>query len=307
MEGCRGRVVYRAPASRPGQSSAHNSTPATCTQVRCLALSDPGGAWTALVVRPEDAAAILPEGLAEAAGRIEALIGAAGAGAQGNGAAPAQNGSGPVPLQAALGPARPGEPEPPAIFRREGDVWAIAFSGESFRLRDLKGLRYLARLLAEPGRELHCLDLVAAERAGERPPPEAKGPEPGLDPGSLGDAGEILDPEAKGAYRERLTELERELEEARLLRDPERRARAEVERQQLESELARACGLGGRDRRACSASERARVAVRQAIRTALERIADHGPALAEHLERTVRTGTFCAYEPDPRAPVRWRV
>ena len=26
-----------------------------------------------------------------------------------------------------------------------------------------------------------------------------------------------------------------------------------------------------------------------------------------YLEATVRTGTFCSYVPDPRAPVAWRV
>ena len=31
-------------------------------------------------------------------------------------------------------------------------------------IRDLKGLRYLERLLANPGREIHVMDLVAVER-----------------------------------------------------------------------------------------------------------------------------------------------
>ena len=37
------------------------------------------------------------------------------------------------------------------------------FEGRTVRVRDLKGMRYLARLLAHPGREFHVLDLVAAE------------------------------------------------------------------------------------------------------------------------------------------------
>ena len=27
--------------------------------------------------------------------------------------------------------------------------------------------------------------------------------------------------------------------------------------------------------------------------------------LGEHLSRTIRTGTYCAYVPDPRAPAGW--
>lgn len=66
-------------------------------------------------------------------------------------------------------------------------------------------------------------------------------------------------------------------------------------------------GLSGRERRACSATERARVAVRRAIKTALDRIAEHAPTLAEHLERNVRTGAFWCYEPERRAAMRWVV
>ena len=36
-------------------------------------------------------------------------------------------------------------------------------SERTVRMRDLQGMRYLARLLADPGREFHVLDLVAAE------------------------------------------------------------------------------------------------------------------------------------------------
>jgi hypothetical protein len=39
----------------------------------------------------------------------------------------------------------------------------VIFEGRTVRVRDLKGIRYLARLVADPGREFHVLDLVAAE------------------------------------------------------------------------------------------------------------------------------------------------
>ena len=59
--------------------------------------------------------------------------------------------------------------EPPAagvnLFRREGDYWTVIFDGHTVRVRDLKGMHYLARLLADPGREYHVLDLVASDTA----------------------------------------------------------------------------------------------------------------------------------------------
>jgi tetratricopeptide (TPR) repeat protein len=189
------------------------------------------------------------------------------------------------------------------VFRREGDYWTVIFDGQTVRVRDLKGMRYLARLLAEPGREYHVLDLVAAEagRGGQ----VGGGQAGNLPRSAFGDAGEILDARAKDAYRRRLAEIEDDIEQARIIGDAARAAQADAERGFLVRELARAFGLGGRGRRAASASERARAGVTRAVRQAIARIGEHHPQLGEHLSRTVRTGTYCAYFPDPHAPARW--
>jgi tetratricopeptide (TPR) repeat protein len=190
------------------------------------------------------------------------------------------------------------------VFRREGDYWSVSFEGRTVRVRDLKGMRYLARLLADPGREHHVLDLVAAETGSGAQ--VDSGQAAGLPRSALGDAGEGLDAQAKDAYRRRLAEIEDDIEQARAIGDAERAAQADAERDFLVRELARAFGLGGRERRAASASERARAAVTRAVRQAMTRIAEHHPQLGEHLGRTIRTGTYCAYVPDPRAPAGWR-
>jgi len=190
------------------------------------------------------------------------------------------------------------------VFRREGDYWSVVFEGETVRVRDLKGMRYLARLLADPGREFHVLDLVSAESGGAAKVRTAK--LEGLPSSGLGDAGEMLDATAKDAYRRRLREIEEDLEQAEAIGDTERAAQAAAERDFLVRELARAVGLGGRDRRAASASERARAGATRAIRQAILRITDHHIKLGAHLDRTIRTGTYCAYLPDTRAPVAWR-
>jgi tetratricopeptide (TPR) repeat protein len=176
------------------------------------------------------------------------------------------------------------------VFRREGDYWSVVFDGRMVRVRDLKGMRYLAQLLAHPGREFHVLDLVAAETGQQT---------------ALGDAGEMLDEQAKTVYRRRLAEIEDDIEEARALGDDTREAQADAERDFLVRELARAVGLGGRDRRAASDSERARSGVTRAIRHGIARIGEHHPDLGEHLNRAVRTGTYCAYVPNPGATAAW--
>ena len=191
------------------------------------------------------------------------------------------------------------------VFRREGDYWLVAFDEHTVRVRDLKGMRYLARLLADPGREFHVLDLVAAETgptaAGGRPA------EPGLSYRGLGDAGPLLDARAKEAYRRRLAETEDDIGEALAMGDDERAAQADVERDLLIRELSRAVGLGGRDRRAAAASERARASVTRAIRQAIARIREHHPPMGTHLDRAIRTGTYCVYLPDSPTAMEWKI
>jgi tetratricopeptide (TPR) repeat protein len=189
------------------------------------------------------------------------------------------------------------------VFRCEGDYWSVIFDGQTVRVRDLRGMRYLARLLADPGREYHVLDLVAAETGRGAQVDSSQAAK--LPHSAFGDAGEILDARAKEAYRRRLAEIEDDINQARAIGDAERAAQADAERDFLIRELARAYGLGGRARRAASASERARASVTRAIRQAIARIGEHHPQLGEHLSRTIRTGTYCGYHPDPRAPAGW--
>jgi len=196
------------------------------------------------------------------------------------------------------------EAPPPGLnaFRREGDYWSVTFEGCTVRVKELKGMHYLQRLLADPGRELHVLDLVALESRGNAP---VGGAEPEVMSFGLGDAGAMLDPRAKEAYRRRLAEIEEDIEEAQAIMDLGRATQASAERDFLVRELSRAVGLGGRDRTAGSASERARASVTRAVRQALTRIRQHHPLLGKHLDHAIHTGTYCAYQPDPRVPLSW--
>ena len=84
-------------------------------------------------------------------------------------------------------------------------------------------------------------------------------------------------------------------------------ALARADRDYLVRELAGAFGLGGRYRVTGSASERARASVTRSLRYSIARIAEHHPQLADHLTRSVRTGTYCCYGPDPRMGLRWEL
>jgi hypothetical protein len=81
---------------------------------------------------------------------------------------------------------------------------------------------------------------------------------------------------AKAAYKARLGELAAELAEAQRFNDPGR---------------------------AASHAERARLNVTRAIRAAMANLTRAHPPLGRHLAATIRTGRYCSYTPDPRAPI----
>jgi len=178
---------------------------------------------------------------------------------------------------------------PPFAFAREGEYWAVTHAGTTFRMKDSLGIQYLVRLIEQPGREVHVLDLTG-ERAGG-----GAGANEAID---TGDAGELLDDEARRSYQRRLEDLEETVAEAESFGDAGRASQARAEIDLLGAELGRAVGLGGRIRRAGGAAERARSAVQRRIKNAIERIGEHAPALGALLGRTIRTGNYCIYLPD---------
>ncbi len=198
----------------------------------------------------------------------------------------------PAPPRTVHEPATERASKPPAVaadaaptvgLAQDGEYWVVRYGEQSFRLRDSLGLRYLARLIAEPGRPLHVLELSGAGGAAG---------------GALaGDSGELLDEQARNEYRVRLAELEQALCESENAADLGRAERLREERDFLVQELARGVGLFGRARRGGSATERARSAVQRRIKNALERIVEQSPALGAFLHKTVRTGNHCVYMP----------
>ena len=176
--------------------------------------------------------------------------------------------------------------------------WTLTCGEAVATVKDSKGLRYLHDLIAHRGVDRHVLHLVELAEA----PVDSR-----VDRRQLGDAGALIDKDAKIAYRRRIEELRVEREAAELVGDEDRAWELQRELDALAAELARALGLGGRHRRAGSAAERARVNVTRAIRTAINRIEEVLPELGRHLDRSVRTGFFCRYEPAADDAVQWSV
>lgn len=178
--------------------------------------------------------------------------------------------------------------EEPGLVRR-GDIWTWTWEGVDVQIRHAKGVADLAVLIERGGREVHVRELE------------------GLPAGSgSGGRHDVLDHTAVQQYRQRLQDIEEDLDEADRHGDLGRAASLAAERDALVDQLTSAFGLGGRPRQAGSdPDERLRKAVSARVRASVDRIEALNPALGKHLRRSVRTGFWCSYQPEHRT--EWRV
>ncbi len=152
------------------------------------------------------------------------------------------------------------------------------------------------------GRMAEGMALLDEDRVeGVAPGPTA------LDRRHLGDAGDLLDTRARTAYRHRIEALRSEIDDAFETGAEEHAEVLQGELDQLVGQLAQAFGLGGRSRQASSACERARLNVTRALRAATAKLREAMPEAGTVLDRRLRTGLYCAYEPEDGDDLRWVV
>jgi len=173
------------------------------------------------------------------------------------------------------------------------------------------GLRYIAWLLENQGKEVSVTDLYYAIN-----PPDSSTvdsnlstmtagqlDEMGLAINDLGDAGDTLTPEGMKRLKQGLQRIKDKIEEANELDETEKAEELKEKRDQIIAYIAAESGLGGITRKASSNIERLRKAVSKRISTDIEKISKDFPDLGIHLKNAISTGTQCQYRPHP--PVKW--
>ncbi len=174
-----------------------------------------------------------------------------------------------------------------STFRRGAAGWQLDFGGRTAEVADSRGLRDIAHLLARPGEAVSVLELADSPDAAT----------------SRTRGSDAFDDRAKRQIRDRLHELDAEVDEAEANGEGERAALAREQRQVLAETVARDLGLGGKSRRVGDPIERVRKTVSTRIRRAIALVGRAHPELGRHLERSIDTGTWCAYR--PAQPVDW--
>ena len=182
-------------------------------------------------------------------------------------------------------------------FRRAHKVWHVGLHDEVAICRHLKGMSMIAALLATPGRAIAAGVLAAVGDDAMLQPEHGAIRAESRQP--------VVDDDAVRAYRARLDAIVSELDRADRRGDAALSEQLTAEFEGITTELASTHGLGGRRRTMTTEDERARIRVNKAIRSATRRIGEQAPGLAQHLERSIDTGLFCSYQPDPLRHIDW--
>ena len=204
------------------------------------------------------------------------------------------------------------EIRPPAsenLFLKEGDYWTLKFgSNQPIRLKDSVGLVYIHHLLQHPGYEFPVLMLVQQTRGAAavgRTTTAAETRDADLSLDDFSGTGPSLDNQALQEYRERIEDLQEDIDEAEQNNNSEAAANAREEQQSLESQISAAFGLRGHPRPVGSPAENARKSVSEAIRRALKNIRTLDSHLGNHLTNSIKTGVYVDYSPE--SAVDWHL
>jgi hypothetical protein len=176
------------------------------------------------------------------------------------------------------------------VFRRHDRGWEITFQGKTALMRDSRGLFYISRLLAEPGRDVPAVSLLAAATGIDSRVP-------------TGSSGSILTDQTRAEYGTRFNDLQEELRNAEQNNDLGNIERLQSEMDALGTEIARATGLGGRKRELTDV-ERVRKAVSNAVSRAINSFDEKKyKELVQHFRTSISSGRFFKY--DPEQSINW--
>lgn len=175
------------------------------------------------------------------------------------------------------------------VFRRYGRFWRLTFEGETIYQLDSAGLSYIARLLAEPNRDIAAVTLQSLRT--------------GLDQQlSKGSSDELLDLQGQQNLSKRFEEAKEEIEEARRMNDTANLEKLQNEMNAILEDRTRATGLGGRLRKRTDV-DRVRNAVSMAVTREIVKIAEEHKPLGRHLEVSISSGIEFRYTPEK--PIDW--
>lgn len=178
--------------------------------------------------------------------------------------------------------------KPQYALLNEGATWRMIFEGKETTVPDSKGIRYLAQLLANPGKSFTALELAHPEAAQER---------------FVQSDLEATDTHSLREYKRHLQRIEEDLEEARAYGREDDILRLEDEKDAILKHLSGVAATDGKPRLS-GEKEKARKSVSAALRRALSSISGQSQDAFLFLNANLSFGSRFSYG---SVDCRWEV
>jgi hypothetical protein len=216
---------------------------------------------------------------------------------------------------------KPKKPLEQNLFINKGEVWEISFKGEPITLPSTLGLKYIHESLLNSGKELSCFELEESiisnpdQNANDNIIASLKPDRFNKSEIKIRDTSNVdllaYDKKAEIETKERIEKLkdliskyDRMLIEAEGSEDEiyiknieEQKDKAEEELIKLDNYINSGKSKYGKTRKLGDKKEQSRGRVFKAIATAKNNIREKTPALEKHLEKQLKTGYMCVYNP----------
>ena len=191
-------------------------------------------------------------------------------------------------------------------FTLNGDYWEICYDGQCKFIKNSLGIQYIKYLIQNKGKEVHVTELfyhqnplpidvtnTASSTLGSQKS-EAKE----LPISTFRGTGPLMDEQGKNAYKNRIKELDEQIEEAGGLGDTNKTEELKDEKDKIVNQLAADFGLGGKPRSSNDFYEQIRKNVTNCINREKSKLKKSFPELETHL-MFINTGWECSYSPKP--------
>jgi len=195
------------------------------------------------------------------------------------------------------------------IFRHDGATWTVKYNGLTKTIKHTKGMDYIEFLLRHQEQKIHSMKLYQmmsgivpdVDKRMSKTSPERIEADEGLHVDGK-DAFELVDQKDIDSVKNTIKQLEDEHPQAMMENDSVRENEISIKLDKLNDYLSK-CTYKGKIRTASDATERMRVSIYMAIKTAKNNIKKHHKELFNHLNKFITTGTSISYSPD--SPVSW--
>ena len=196
------------------------------------------------------------------------------------------------------------------IFRFNGDFWTVRYKGKEKLIKHTKGMDYIAYLFRHQAQDIHSMELYQAITEGipdtDTRMSKMSSKKIESDEGLSKEDKEkykMLTPEDLKTLENHRKQLETSRDKAMMENDSAKEAEISSELEKIENYIKKNTNKWGKPRDFPDRTEKMRISINKAIKTAKNNIDKVHKELFSHIDKYLETGTYNIYRPE--IPIIW--